>query len=578
MANVYLKSDLQYDRSRNLSGIEDTSVTNYNPTYGSSVTFSSEFRTQRQDDNYFFVHPKDVNSLNASFRVVFKENGQDAVKLVNELEKKGGWNPFNIKTDRSVYKDVYGYCDSYSVTHKGEKSFEINLDFNADEIPNLFNWKTKSYVNFPFVQWAANKLYLKNDVVYYGGLGTSTNKLNNFFYCLEDHRSSDSKKPNIQDSQWTQEFRWCPDANWQNSVSFDVTKFDSDFTQREKNRVNTAVFPIEYKFTAIDTKQLKAMLHFLESKGGYRRYINTIPSLYNRPKVLIAIEWTHTWLSCDTHSLTIKMIEDPLGAIADAPLPLPPPPPPINWELQPLNFPTGVAIDNNNIYWSEGGSPNKVGRADLDTSDNKQFIVPSASRVGQVAVDGSYIYWSGFLTNRVERADIATGANITIIVSGAQRARGVSVDDTHVYWTEYSAGNTSRIRKWEKSTSIVTNVATGLVDPNMTALFGNHIYWTDFRSGIIKRIEKSGANITDFITGFPLNGLTGIATDSNYVYFALQDFATPTNGKIQRADLLTGANITDVITGIDRPFAIAVNNQYLYWCDAYGGEVHRIVK
>lgn len=322
MATNYSSGELYYDRSENLSGIQSALVSDYDPTFGSSVTFSSSLREYRQDDNYFYIHPKDVNSLKASYQVVFKENGNDAVKLVNELEKKGGHIPFYLKTDRDVYKDTYGYCDSYSVTHKNENSFEIRVDFNADEIPNLFEWKSKSYVNFPFKKWNGNnKSYKKNDVVYYKGDAGSQNKIYNFFYCIRDHVSTEFVTPNVfiaeETSPWTREFCWCPDAKWQNSVSFDISRFESDFSQREKNRINSAVFPIDYKFTAIDTKQLKAMLHFLETRGGYMRFKHRIPSLYNRPKILIATEWTHTWLGCDTHELSIKMKEDPLGSLSE---------------------------------------------------------------------------------------------------------------------------------------------------------------------------------------------------------------------------------------------------------------------
>lgn len=322
MASTYSTGELYYDRSENLSGIPSALVSDYDPTYGSSVTFSSALREYRQDDNYFYLHPKDINSLNASYQVVFKEDGEDAIKLVNELEKKGGHIPFYLKSDPDVYKNTYGYCDSYSVTHKSENSFEIRVDFNADEIPNFFKWKSKSYVNFPFKNWDGNsKSYKKNDVVYYKSPNRGAqNKMYNFFYCTKDNVSNELIPPNAiiadQESPWTQEFCWCPDANWQNSVSFDVSKFQSDFKQREKNRNNIATFPIEYKFTAIDTKQLKAMLHFLETRGGYQRFKHSIPSLYNRPKVLIATEWTHNWLGCDSHELSIKMKEDPLGALS----------------------------------------------------------------------------------------------------------------------------------------------------------------------------------------------------------------------------------------------------------------------
>ena len=179
---------------------------------------------------------------------------------------------------------------------------------------------SKIFLNFKFNNWKANKEYKKDDVVFFeGGPNNSSNKLNNFFYCLKDHVSHVDILPSwdVGYGQWTQEFNWCPDANWQNSVNFDVTKFGSDFQQREKNRKNSSLFEIDYKFSAISSQQLKSMLHFLENKGGYRRFIHNIPSLYNRPKVVIAVQWTHTWVSCEAHDLSVRLIEDPLGVMPE---------------------------------------------------------------------------------------------------------------------------------------------------------------------------------------------------------------------------------------------------------------------
>ena len=57
------------------------------------------------------------------------------------------------------------------------------------------------------------------------------------------------------------------------------------------------------------------MLHFLERKGGYRRFEHQIPSLYDRPKVYYCPEWSHTWVSYNSNDLTVELIEDPLGVI-----------------------------------------------------------------------------------------------------------------------------------------------------------------------------------------------------------------------------------------------------------------------
>jgi phage-related protein len=72
---------------------------------------------------------------------------------------------------------------------------------------------------------------------------------------------------------------------------------------------------MSYTYKNITDDQLKCMLHFLERKGGYRRFEHQIPSLYDRPKVYYCPQWSHTWISYNSNDLTVELIEDPLGVI-----------------------------------------------------------------------------------------------------------------------------------------------------------------------------------------------------------------------------------------------------------------------
>jgi hypothetical protein len=56
-------------------------------------------------------------------------------------------------------------------------------------------------------------------------------------------------------------------------------------------------------------------MHFLENKGGYRRFAHEPPSVYNRPKVFYAPSWNHTWVYANSHDIEVSLIEDPLGVI-----------------------------------------------------------------------------------------------------------------------------------------------------------------------------------------------------------------------------------------------------------------------
>ena len=78
---------------------------------------------------------------------------------------------------------------------------------------------------------------------------------------------------------------------------------------------NISTFGMNYSFENISDKQTKCMIHFLENKGGYRRFEHQIPSVYNRPKVYYSPKWSHTWNYSDSNKLTVDLVEDPLGVI-----------------------------------------------------------------------------------------------------------------------------------------------------------------------------------------------------------------------------------------------------------------------
>lgn len=170
------------------------------------------------------------------------------------------------------------------------------------------------------VDWDANDKtwdygsYKKYDIVYYP---TSSNNLNNFYYCTEDHVSSSSTAPLGIDSKWTQEFFFEPDIGFQNEVQINSQKleFKNSYVLRMKTKNNIAPLVLNYKFSNISDRQLRAMLHFLENKAGYRRFRHQVPSVYNRPKVFICSEWSHTWNYFNSHDLEVKLTEDPLGVI-----------------------------------------------------------------------------------------------------------------------------------------------------------------------------------------------------------------------------------------------------------------------
>jgi phage-related protein len=312
-----MSEDLFYNRDRNISGVvapENLSSLNLKPVYGSKVEFSANNYSYETSDSYYNIIPMSLNSLKASYKLRYDVNEINARKLTNFFESKLGYQDISFAPDSNIYRDMSGYVDNYAINHVNSNHYEFAVDITADQAPNLLNWVNMNFLNFNFKSYELGVNYKKYDVVYYN---INDVKINNFYYCTEDHFSSSSNMPNKTASKWTQDFFYEPDIGFQNDVKFDVEKleFKNSFPIRIKGKKNIALVNISYKFTDITDHQLKSMLHFLENKAGYRRFKHQIPSVYNRPKVYICPEWRHTWNYYNCNDLEVTFIEDPLGVI-----------------------------------------------------------------------------------------------------------------------------------------------------------------------------------------------------------------------------------------------------------------------
>ena len=308
---------LFYNRDINVSGVtvpSELADLSLSPVYGSQVSFTADNHSYVTDDFYYNLIPMSLNSLTAEFNVRYDVNETNAQKLVAFFENQSGDNQFEFIPDTRVYHTVSGVCNNYAVNFINNQHFEVAASVSINRAPTLLNWSGGSFSNLPFQDWGQGVNYLKYDVVY---TGINGNKLDNFYYCSGDHTSTETNSPTGSDSIWSQKFFFEPDIGTQNDVTIkaDIINFNNSFKERLKTNNNIATFNMSYTYKNITDDQLKCMLHFLERKGGYRRFEHQIPSLYDRPKVYYCPEWSHTWVYYNSNDLTVELIEDPLGVI-----------------------------------------------------------------------------------------------------------------------------------------------------------------------------------------------------------------------------------------------------------------------
>jgi hypothetical protein len=230
-----------------------------------------------------------------------------------------------------------------------------------------------------------------------------------------------------------------------------------------------------------------------------------------------------------------------------------------------------VAVDSNFIYWTS--TSGNIGRANLDgSSPNNSFITGATNPYG-IVVNGSFIYWANRTANTIGRANLdGTGANQSFItLSGS--ALGIAVDSAHIYWT--SGSNIGRANL--DGTGANMNFITSAGISYGVAVNSSYIYWGVFGSSgggtTIGRanLDGTGAN-TNFITG--ASAPTGLVIDSAHIYWANNKINVNTLGRANLDGSSVNQNFVSVGASL-RPFAPAVDSNYLYWTYVSGSNIGR---
>ena len=314
-----MSESLFYNRDNNISGISVPSTIGalgLTPVYGSKVDFEATNHSYATDDFYYNLIPYSVNSLTAKFNIRYDVNETNAQRLAVFFENQSGVEDIPFTPDSSnIYKTVTGFCNNYAINFINNQHYEVASTISVDHAPTLLKWSGMGcFANLDFNGWTPSSSYEEYNVIY---SGINENKLDNFYYCTGDHTSAEVNSPTGTGSMWSQKFFFEPDIGTQNNVVIkaDVLEYKNSFRQRIKTNDNISTFNINYTFSNISDSQTKSMIHFLENKGGYRRFEHQIPSVYNRPKVYYCPKWTHTWNYVNSNTLTVDFVEDPLGVI-----------------------------------------------------------------------------------------------------------------------------------------------------------------------------------------------------------------------------------------------------------------------
>jgi phage-related protein len=350
MEYVWTDQSFSYNRDENLLSkpLKETIAEIASPVFGSSASFSSIGTEFEIIDGVKYYIPYSVNSLKGEFNLKYLLSEEEAFDMIAFLEsmttgeatahfntiknnveqtfaktyKNYDYKMFKFTDGSGIYRDVFGYCESYTVRMEKPDIFSIDLKMVADLSSITLDWLELPFSSKVIQEWASGRTFGNCDVCYYST--GSELSVNGFFF-----RNIPSTIPQGPSSQPDGNPMRSPYEGWsKNWFPFieedgfsiqgrpDIKKlnFKNSMPQRIKGNYNVNKFnETSMKISGLTNEETKVLLAFLELRKGYLGF-NWMPArVYNRPKVMIAKKWTHTWDFFNSNSVTVYAEEDALG-------------------------------------------------------------------------------------------------------------------------------------------------------------------------------------------------------------------------------------------------------------------------
>lgn len=308
----------------------------FDPDYGSSVKFRANNSVYDYGDGYKTIRPKGANSLSMEFDLKFSNRSStEATAILHFLENKLGQHEVDKRSNYLEYDlglegfkmDDAGlffpYRNSENLT-KNFYSFNFSHDTQAEDVhsvsatifnndTSILNVNSGLYLNNP-PDYSSTKNYAKHDVAY------DTTKKSFYYYYADQNSQGDPpvhSDTSVNKDKWTREFYWKPSLPFGISHSpsiEEISSRDSAYSQYNpdnKNNINLLNFNIT--FDNRSDEEAFAILHFLESRLGYKSFLFIPPAPYNRKRRFVCQEWEHTYNFANNHTISAKFEQYSLG-------------------------------------------------------------------------------------------------------------------------------------------------------------------------------------------------------------------------------------------------------------------------
>jgi phage-related protein len=154
--------------------------------------------------------------------------------------------------------------------------------------------------------WSISDTYRKHAIVSYN---------NGYYYALSDLAAGLSTPDISLGSLWggyqilnsdlKPHFFWVPTFNStiNNQPKTSVVQFGNGFQQRTRQGLNNLLVTAEFSFEHRTTDEAKAIVHFLNQRGGVESFLFLLPEPYSSTRKFICKSFPHTEVFHNNHSI-----------------------------------------------------------------------------------------------------------------------------------------------------------------------------------------------------------------------------------------------------------------------------------
>ncbi len=254
---------------------------------------------------------------------------------------------------------------------------------------------------------------------------------------------------------------------------------------------------------------------------------------------------------------------------------------PITVLAEAQNCPSGIALDDENVYWVNHWG-RTVMKCDKRGCGGKPAVLAEDQwSPSRITVDATDVYW----TNHGSYAE-ATGSVMrcskngcdgapTTLASNQSVAFGIALDATSLYWTTEWGGTVMKCSK-KGCAGSATILASNQPDPHDIVVAGGSVFWTNdngrFHQGTVSSCAVTGCGRGPTEVASLQYGPTGLAVDLPSVYWSNWMYDTVVKCSVADCDSTEVKLATDQDLHVGYPIAIDATS--LYWSS--GGTVMKL--